>query len=769
MKPTLSMVCILAFAWAVVACGEQPQQPRVVSTQETPAPVVQAKKADAVIPTPLPPTPSPIPTPENVVRVVESVAHGYAPPNPSTLEERILMADVVVRARFRSVSPSSRSFYSTAFLTTYHVPFVHFSFEVLESLKGTAGNSAVVELRVNASSVLYDENRGSPFADTATEAVSTGQDWIDNDFDQEWNNREALLFLKTIANAKTTKTTGRPASVQYVFVGSDSSKDASHISRDSFSVSSPDNRAWLPAEVTSEAEGASSTRSYLLGVSDDAETDPPTITLATMKSTIATTVEAIDPTIEGHKECLIAKKRSQRQDAIRLPEFQYERTYEAASGLPANVVVMPGGGSATQYSYDHLYGTGISLFTATTSDSDTDPVNGYRSDIKQTRPLAKGDYVFELAMQLESMIPCNYIPDIRGKWTINVVPPEGTLHELFFDPVTAVQGQSGPAKVAADASNGVLEPSSFTDANGASATIQSVSYDPPSGGSGQSGADSESGTGTVAMKLTTHTGLANHALDFIALDGSVSLSLNVDDATVDAPNNTLSWTVSEQPWHGDDKLMVRIRKVLSAPEDVSVSLSGGTYTISWSAVTGAADYRAQYRTGGSEAEWTDLDVTTATSQTFSPEGGVACSTTYEFRVQARGDGTTYPAEWSPLSESTSHTNSAGACNRPPVFDSATYTFTVSEDASVWPDSHVVGSLSASDPDEGDGLLYYITAGNVGGAFNISTGHHGADILVWAALDYETTSSYTLTVEARDGKAGGTSSATVEISVTDVAE
>ena len=81
----------------------------------------------------------------------------------------------------------------------------------------------------------------------------------------------------------------------------------------------------------------------------------------------------------------------------------------------------------------------------------------------------------------------------------------------------------------------------------------------------------------------------------------------------------------------------------------------------------------------------------------------------------------------------------------------------------------MGTLSASDPDEGDFVTYHITAGNGAGAFNISTGHHGADIVVWAALDYETTSSYTLTVEARDGKAGGTSSATVEINVTDVAE
>ncbi len=253
-------------------------------------------------------------------------------------------------------------------------------------------------------------------------------------------------------------------------------------------------------------------------------------------------------------------------------------------------------------------------------------------------------------------------------------------------------------------------------------------------------------------------------MDFIELDGSVPLSLNIDDATIDAANHTLSWTVSEQPWHDGDKLMLRIREALSAPEDVSVSLSGGTYTISWSAVTGATDYRAQYRTGGSEAEWTDLDATTGTSQTFSPEGGVACSTTYEFRVQARSDGTTYPAEWSPLSESISHTNSAGACNRPPVFTSSSYSFSVAENAADWT---ILGIVSASDPDDGDSVTYRITAGNETRLFRVDLNR--GDIILRGALDYETTSSYTLTVEARDGKAGGTSSATVEITITDVAE
>ena len=116
--------------------------------------------------------------------------------------------------------------------------------------------------------------------------------------------------------------------------------------------------------------------------------------------------------------------------------------------------------------------------------------------------------------------------------------PDGVLHELFFDPVTIASA------VAADTANGVLKPASFTDAIGATTTIERIAWE----------------AGTVSIELSPHTGVAGHAVDFIALDGSVSLSLDVADATVDAANNTLSWPVASQPWRSGDKLMVRIRE-----------------------------------------------------------------------------------------------------------------------------------------------------------------------------------------------------------------
>ena len=66
--------------------------------------------------------------------------------------------------------------------------------------------------------------------------------------------------------------------------------------------------------------------------------------------------------------------------------------------------------------------------------------------------------------------------------------------------------------------------------------------------------------GTVNVKVTPDDALDGHILDFIELDGTVSLSLDVLDATVDSANDRLRWSVSSQPWEDGDKLMVRIRE-----------------------------------------------------------------------------------------------------------------------------------------------------------------------------------------------------------------
>ena len=194
------------------------------------------------------------------------------------------------------------------------------------------------------------------------------------------------------------------------------------------------------------------------------------------------------------------------------------------------------------------------------------------------------------------------------------------------------------------------------------------------------------------------------------------------------------------------------------PGSVGASVSGGTFTVMWTAVTGAGRYEVQYRTGG---DWSSAGTTTAAMLTYSPEGGPACATEYEFRVRAYGDGVTYVPDWGAESEPESVTT--GECSRAPEFASSTYAFSVAEDASV---GDPVGTVSATDPDDGDTVSYGIIGGNEDGKFAMATST--GDITVAGALDHETDSSYTLTVEASDGR-GGSATTTVDIAVTDVAE
>ncbi|BDS07033.1 hypothetical protein NT6N_20730 [Oceaniferula spumae] len=78
---------------------------------------------------------------------------------------------------------------------------------------------------------------------------------------------------------------------------------------------------------------------------------------------------------------------------------------------------------------------------------------------------------------------------------------------------------------------------------------------------------------------------------------------------------------------------------------------------------------------------------------------------------------------------------------------------------------VVTTVSSTDPDAGDSVTYSITGGNIGGAFAIDSGN--GTITTAAALDYETTSVYNLTVTATDSGAL-TDTASVTVTVTNVA-
>ena len=418
-----------------------------------------------------------------------------------------------------------------------------FKFRVLEYLKGTSTNeiTAVVLVRRRSDDTKEDVNRALPT--------------ITAERDTQWDSREAIVFLKNSDVAvPDTSQQGR------YFMGF---RTAAATNEDGYTIASRWDRLWLPDASAASNTASSGGQRFLLetptgrgtsatGVSGSTRT----ISLSDMKSKIATLnaeLNAGDGS-DAYKECVrhtyLYKRIEHHYVESTGKDWGYASKYPKhsfASGLAAGSSVHEDedGGSSLPDKRERLWvdGGDADLFSVKFGDPipydwSGDGVNDsirYTRSIEVARPLPEGEYRFHYNNRKVFFIPCDGYT-VRYEWTVTITAPTGTLHEALFDPVTV-----GSA-IAADATNGVLKPTAFTDDNGASATLQRIAWE----------------AGTVKLKLSPHTGLANHVLDFIALDGKVSLSLDADEATVDAANNTLSWPVSYQPWKSGDKLMLRI-------------------------------------------------------------------------------------------------------------------------------------------------------------------------------------------------------------------
>jgi len=111
------------------------------------------------------------------------------------------------------------------------------------------------------------------------------------------------------------------------------------------------------------------------------------------------------------------------------------------------------------------------------------------------------------------------------------------------------------------------------------------------------------------------------------------------------------------------------------------------------------------------------------------------------------------------------TINVGNLNEAPVVQPAT--FTLNENS---PNGTAVGTVTFTDPDTGQAHTFAITAGNTGGAFAIDPTTGAITVANSAALDFETTPSFSLTVQVTDGGSPVLSgTATVTINLTDISE
>lgn len=94
-------------------------------------------------------------------------------------------------------------------------------------------------------------------------------------------------------------------------------------------------------------------------------------------------------------------------------------------------------------------------------------------------------------------------------------------------------------------------------------------------------------------------------------------------------------------------------------------------------------------------------------------------------------------------------------------------FTIAENR---PNGTAVGSVSATDPDQGQTLSYSIVSGNTGGAFAINATTGAITVANVAALDFETTPVFNLVVRATDnGNPALSAQAAVTVNLTNVIE
>ena len=462
----------------------------------------------------------------------------YGPPaqylGPSSLEERIIEADVIARVELKSVSQTVES---NAFQSeTLYSRALKFDFKVLEYLKGS-GASDIVAVAFDTDEMYKSRPGAMLFSD---------REFLD-DRDTQWDDKEAVVFL-------TSNTPSLPSS-------SGNDRYAIGILRfsgsDYFTIDSRYSKRWLPEDSSANTSGSVGQRFLTGGVpvnievvgASGASGISPSMTLATLKARIADIegeVDAGDGSKE-YKECVHAKyvwaremrwrqdyKMSVRPDLGRQSIENHDFNSGVSRGSDAFIEA-----NAKFRVYDQVLDGREYWLTGT----DKDLFNYVHPGIgKSVRPLPEGNYEVYAHERLKELVLCNGYPEVMKTFKrifVTVTAPAGTLHEAFFDPVAIGAG------FGADATNGVLKLASFTPTSGSATTISGINWEAEK----------------VKIRLSPHTTLTDKHIDFLALDASVALRLDFDDATVvTEQDNTksLTWGVCKQPWKAGDLLMLRI-------------------------------------------------------------------------------------------------------------------------------------------------------------------------------------------------------------------
>ena len=608
------------------------------------------------------------PTPISAPTPIAAPLPPYYHVSPS-LDEQIYKSRAIVRVSLKSATSTTEKVSGEGGGTTYR-PVHELRFTVHEYLKGTGPSEILVVVRDYLKYSTYSSKaEARKIADrTLAERVTS------------WDNRQAVIFLQDLEKPYSADGAAASAAANALtFTFSNFVMTRFNYSIDTLS------RSWLPtsdAVSTSSAAQAAASGS-LTFMTGGSEPWPAAITLAELKTEIAdmeATLKAGEG-IEGYDACIRAKLERERwmrgQRTVWEDWTPYQSSQALTSGLSAGAEIFKKWSSETEsgprYSNFWLSGPDSAYFQAPIVDDDSSSANGYYYTLSTVRPLPSGKYTVRHNEQFSWQIPCNFKPnDSYHVETITVTAPANTLHEAFFDPIYATS--TGEYK--ADASLGTLKPAGYRKTGDtATTTIHSVAWK------------------AQQATLTTSPGAlpANHHVDFIELDGTVSLRLDVDTATTTTSGgkHTLSWRMCRQPWHAGDKLMLRIAQsganLSGASSDAActtpnpkptpiatstpiatttppvatttptppptppqvaglqvTSSGGGSISVGWQSRGGIDKYQLEYRFRGQDWRL----VSNAITSTSHTESGLTCGPRdHFFRIRAYGDGATYAAQW----------------------------------------------------------------------------------------------------------------------------
>ncbi len=417
----------------------------------------------------------------------------------ASLEENILKSDVIVVAELKG---TNRGVGAHKFAGFGYSKTLEFNFQVVEYLKGD-GSDEVTGL-------VFDADQGFK----TKLGAQMGND-IDPDRYTAWDDRRAVLFLRD--DGKDPDISRKNDHYWLGRVGRDGPY------ADQYSLSSWSYRPWLPATEDDDSI-------FLLEPGG-----PAVISLSELQDLIAELGQKTAGQSEEYNNCLYESYKWEREVAYARDEiwdggyYYFEEHYHIDSGLPFDTRVYTTDGAnfwRDQRKEDPAAFANVKYVLA---GQDPEYFYGaFPGEIFTTRPLPAGEYRIFHAWLPGVFHACGAtVPKDemgRKELFVHVSAPKGTLHETFFDPIAYAAGIGAPLD------DGPIIVALWEESRGGAGTLRAVPTDLKS--------------------------MAGQTLEFIALDGSTQLSLAIDEAT--ASKGSLTWDLKEQPWHGGDKLMLRV-------------------------------------------------------------------------------------------------------------------------------------------------------------------------------------------------------------------